>query len=194
MMRRGFRLVSLFALAAVLGGLLPLAAAAQFPSQGGGDEPSAGGFPSQGAAGRGGFYQSQAFGFSLAWGPEWTLTFEAQEPGLDYISLSNGISEVIVGVITSPATPQDFVIEVAELLGDGQWTFSEVIDDLPDRAGAIFTTPGGVSHYVDASELGQGAKQTVVFSFPSDQGQVQSQAFLDLMAGFQAPAPQTGQG
>jgi hypothetical protein len=193
MMRRGFRLLSLFVLVAALGGLLPLGAAAQFPSQGG-DQSSPGGFPSQGPAGRGGFYQSQEFGFSLSWGPEWSLVFEAQEPGLDYVSLSNGVSEVTVGVITNPVSPQDFVIEVANILGEGQWTFGEVIDDDPTRAGAIFSDPGGIDHYVDAIELGEGAKQVVVFSFPADQAQTESAAFLALMEGFQPPASQTGRG
>ena len=78
MFRRSFRLLSLLSLVALLGGIFPLGAAAQFPSQGQGGAPSPGGFPSSGG-GRGGFYQGQVYGFALSWGPEWTLTQEAPE-------------------------------------------------------------------------------------------------------------------
>jgi hypothetical protein len=188
MIRRGFRSLSLFALVALLGTMFPFVAAAQFPSQdqGGGTEPSSGGFPSQGAgAGRGGFFQGTEFAWEIAWGPEWTLVDQGADQGFEAVSLSNGVSDITLGAFTLQDTPQNVVINTADVLGEGTWEFAEVVFDEPDRAAAYFNGPDGQGHFIDVIGTGPSSAVFLIWSFPGAQYDAEWERFLALMDGFQ---------
>src|SRR5215218_6542942 len=138
MIRRGFRLLLLLSLVALLGSVFPLEVAAQFPSQGQGGAPApGGGFPS-GGAGRGGFYQGQAYEFTFSWGSNWTLVNDGAQEGLEALTVSNGVSTVTLGGFAMQDTPQNVVTQTADELGGGEWTFNTIVWDEPNVAAAYF--------------------------------------------------------
>jgi hypothetical protein len=183
MIRGGFRLLSLFVFVTLLGTMFPLGVAAQFPSQG---QAQGGGLPGQGGGGRGGFYQGQNYGWSLSWGPEWTLLEEGVQEGLEAISLSNGVSDITLGGFTILDTPQNVVIGTANTLGGGQWQFLEAIFDEPDRAAAYFDAPQeGRGYFIDIIGTGGSSAVFLIWGFPAAQYDTEWDRFLALMDGFQ---------
>jgi hypothetical protein len=185
MFRRSFRLLSLLSLVALLGGIFPLGAAAQFPSQGQGGAPSPGGFPSSGG-GRGGFYQGQVYGFALSWGPEWTLTQEAAEQGFEAITLTNGVSTITLGGFAMQGTPQDVVTQTATDLGGGQWTFNTIVWDEPTVAAAYFDTPSGqLAYFLYVEVTGPASGLFIIWEFPPAQWETEDLAYDALMAGLE---------
>lgn len=187
MIRRGLKLLSLFALVAMLGNLFPLVAAAQFPSQnqGGSTTPSQGGFPSQqGAGGRGGFYQGTAFEWEMAWGPGWELVDEGADQGFEAITLTNGVSTLTLGAFTLQDTPQNVVLNTADAIGGGEWQFNQVVFDEPDRAGAYFDAPNGEGVFIDVIATGPSSAVFVLWSFPGAQYDAEWENFTAVMDGF----------
>jgi hypothetical protein len=181
MMRRGFWVTTVFALMAVLGGVFPLMASAQFPSQEGGTGTAPGGFPSQGGTGQGGFYQSPTYDFSLSWGPGWTNAGETADGGVETISLSNGTSAITVGGFPFDGTPQDAVVQAADFMGGGAWEFLEVIADEPDRAAAYFTAPDGSEIFIDARPIDPATVLMIIWQYPGIQYDTEFEEFLGVI-------------
>jgi hypothetical protein len=160
------------------------AASAQFPSQGG-TQPG-GGFPSQGGGfpSQGGSFQSQEFGYSLSWGPEWTVTDQTDAT----VTLSNGASYFTVDAfVTDPTTtPQDLVMQIAQDGFDISLTFGEVITDTPDEAGAMFDANAeGLGFYIDAIVMERTANGNsmllMVWQFPQNQFETELEAVLPVL-------------
>jgi len=184
--QRGFRLLLLLSLVALLGSVFPLEVAAQFPSQGQGGAPApGGGFPS-GGAGRGGFYQGQAYEFTFSWGSNWTLVDEGAQQGLEALTVSNGVSTVTLGGFDMQDTPQNVVTQTANELGGGQWVFNTVTADEPTYAGAYFDTPQGeLAYFIYVEQTGPSTGVFVIWEFPVAQYEIEHAAvFDDLLPGF----------
>jgi len=189
MFRRSSQVVSLFALVVLLVGLFPLGVAAQFPSQQQEAPPQGqgqSGFPSQGGqpSGRGGFFQSPNFGGSLTWGPGWELLDQSTDPSIDVVSVTNGTSAVTVGWGTITDTPQNSVTNLADFLGDGNWTFDQAVVDETNSAAAYFTEPQGeTGHLVAVDKFDDQTGRIIVWSFPSSQYDAEFTAFVSLLDG-----------
>jgi hypothetical protein len=160
------------------------AASAQFPSQGG-TQPG-GGFPSQGGGfpSQGGSFQSQQFGYSLSWGPAWAVSDQTDAT----VTLSNGVSYFTVDafVIDSTTTPQDLVMQIAQDGFDISLTFSEVIADTPDEAGAMFDANAeGLGFFIDAMVMERTPNGNtillMVWQFPQNQFETELEAVLSVM-------------
>jgi hypothetical protein len=184
MVKRGSQIVSLFAFVVLLSGLFPLAVAAQFPSQQ--EAPpqgQGGGFPSQGG-GRGGFFQSPNFGGSLTWGADWELLDQSTDPSIDVVSVTNGASAVTIGWATITESPQDSVVNLADVLGDGTWTFDEAVVDEADSAAAYFNEPqGATGHLVAVDKFDAQTGRIIIWSFPTSQYEAEFQSFIALLDG-----------
>jgi hypothetical protein len=177
MIQRSLRLLALLVLVAVLGGGSPLAVAAQFPSQQQDETPG---------QGQGGFYQGQAYEFSLTWGPEWTLVNEVSGEEYELINLTNGVSTVQLGGITRQDTPQNVVLQIAELVGDGQLTFIEVEDDEPNVASAYFSDASRqvvVSIFVAVT--GPSPGHLIIWEYPFAQQEAELVAYNALIDGLE---------
>lgn len=169
----------------------PTGALAQnFPSQQEGSQPGSGGFPSQGGTatqpgGRGGVFQSQDFGFTLAWGAEWTLVEQGGGPGAGFegVSLENGASFVTVMGVATTDVPQDIVMNIASS-ATPPMTFDVLVFDEPDRAAAYFATDDPtVAVFIDALTIDSQSALAVLWAFPTAQYDAQFEAFMALMAG-----------
>jgi hypothetical protein len=188
MFRRGSQVVSLFALVVLFVGLFPLGVAAQFPSQQQEAPPQGqGGFPSQGGGqggGRGGFFQSPNFGGSLTWGPEWELLDQSTDPTIDVVSVTNGTSTITIGWGNITDAPQDAVVNLADVLGDGTWTFDQAVIDEANSAAAYFTEPQGeTAHLVAVDTFADQTGRIIVWNFPSSQYDAEFEAFVSLLDG-----------
>lgn len=196
MMRRWMR-VAVFVVVAALAGVPALASAqSNFPSQsgggGGGSFPSQSGggdnFPSQGQqAGRGGVFQSQAFGFNFEWGGDWELVGESSEPGFEAVAIGNGISTIMVmgvDISQSPENPQQFVEEAANGLDIADLQFAQVIFDETDRAAAVYESQSlGAGVFLDAIRRDPTTMIVVFWQFPLDQFDTEVEAFDAATAG-----------
>lgn len=183
MFRRGSQLVSLFAFVVLLSGLFPLGVAAQFPSQAEAPPQGGGGFPNQGT-GRGGFFQSPNFGGSLTWGADWELLDQSTDPSIDVVSVTNGTSFVTIGWGNITETPQDSVMNLANFLGDGTWSFDQAVVDEADSAAAYFSEPSGATgHLIAVDKFDAQTGRLIVWSFPNAQYETEFNAFIELLGG-----------
>ena len=184
MFRRGSQIVSLFAFVVLLSGLFPLGVAAQFPSQQ--EAPpqgQGGGFPNQGG-GRGGFFQSPNFGGSLTWGSDWELLDQSTDPSIDVVSVTNGNSAVTIGWGNITESPQDSVMNLADVLGDGTWTFDQAVVDEVDSAAAYFNEPqGATAHLIAVDKFDAQTGRIIIWSFPTSQYESEFEAFIALLDG-----------
>jgi hypothetical protein len=155
-------------------------AAAQFPSQG--TQPG-GGFPSQqgGFPAQGGSFQSQEFGYSVSWGPQWTVTDQTDAT----VTLSNGVSFFTLDAFVADPTqtPQDIVLFISENGFNIPLTFSEVVVDDVDEAGAFFdASTEGLGFFIDAMVMERTPNGNsillMVWQFPQSQFETELEAVL----------------
>jgi hypothetical protein len=164
--------------------------AQNFPSQqGGGGGQGQGGFPSQGGQqpAQSGFYQSTDFGFSLTFGPPWSLVEQVGGPGAGFegVVVTNGTSVVTFMGVTDSNTPQTIVQNVADNLGVPM-EFLEVAADEPDVAAAYYiSSDGQMGARIFAAKMDPSTAFLLIWLFPAAQYETESEAYNLLLDGLQ---------
>jgi hypothetical protein len=111
---------------------------------------------------------------------------EVVHEGTEAITLTNGVSYVSVGGTTRQETPQDVVTEIAEDLGNGQWTFRNVSADEPNIAAAYFDTPQGeVGFFLAVQVTSPSTRFFIIWEHPVAEWEMEHTAFSALMEGLQ---------
>jgi hypothetical protein len=163
--------------------------AQNFPSQGGGGQGQ-GGFPSAGGGqqpAQGGFYQSTDFGFSLSFGPPWSLVEQVGGPGAGFegVVVSNGPSVVTLMGVNDSNTPQTIVQNVADNLGVPM-EFLEVAADEPEVAAAYYISADGqMGARIFAAKADPSTAFLLIWLFPAAQYETEAEAYNLLIEGVQ---------